>query len=365
MEDMDMKEFWKDKKILVTGHTGFKGSWLSLWLNALGAKIIGYSLPPPTKPSLFEIANIEKHMISIIGDIRDLAHITDIFRKCQPEIIFHMAAQSLVRYSYDHPIDTYSTNILGTANVLEAIRKSECVKAAVIITSDKCYENNEWVWGYREKDALGGHDPYSSSKGCAELITQAYRRSYFSKSSVNTDTTSIATARAGNVIGGGDWAVDRLIPDIMRSLLNNSNPLIRNPNAIRPWQHVLEPLHGYLMLAECLWKHGADFADAWNFGPNGEDTQPVYWIANYLTKFWGENAMRKPISTQKEQVANILHEANYLKLDSSKAKSRLEWKPKLTLKTALEWTADWYQQYKLKNDMKDFTQKQISNYQDI
>ena len=360
-----MKTFWEGKKVLITGHTGFKGSWLSLWLNKLGAQVIGYSLPPPTKPSLFEAANIKSGINSIIGDIRDLKHIKAVIAEHQPEIIFHMAAQSLVRYSYEHPSETYSTNIMGTANVLEAIRTSENVCVAIIVTSDKCYENNEWIWGYRENDPVGGYDPYSSSKGCAELITQAYRNSYFSGKNNNNRTAYIASVRAGNVIGGGDWAEDRLIPDIMKAFLKNRSPLIRSPNAIRPWQHVLEPLNGYLMLAERLWEFGPDFAEAWNFGPNIEDAKPVSWISDYLTRLWGYGVKCKFDSVQHPHESDHLHEARYLKLDCSKAMTLLGWSPKLSLNKALELTVDWYQMYKKEKDMRDITEKQILHYQDM
>jgi len=278
--------FWKSKKVLITGHTGFKGSWLALWLQNLGANVTGYSLQPPTNPNLFEIAHVADKMNSIIGDVRDLKHLISCFAENRPEIIIHMAAQSLVRTSYDDPVETYSTNVMGTVNVLEAVRHTDSVKVIIIVTSDKCYENKEWLWGYRENEPMGGHDPYSNSKGCAELVTSAYRNSYFHvKSSV-----AVASTRAGNVIGGGDWAQDRLIPDIVNAFMEKRPVMIRNPNAIRPWQHVLEPLHGYLMLAERLWDKGHTFAEGWNFGPNEQDAKPVSYVVERLAQLWGKDA---------------------------------------------------------------------------
>ena len=351
--------FWKGKKVLITGHTGFKGSWLSLWLQNKGANTIGYSLPPPTKPSLFEIANVSDGMISITGDIRDLDHLKSIIAKHKPEIVIHMAAQSLVRHSYDNPIETYSTNVMGTVNVLEAVRCSDVVRVVVNITSDKCYENREWLWGYRENEAMGGHDPYSSSKGCAELVTSAYRRSYFSDDNLPGHGHAVATARAGNVVGGGDWAPDRLIPDIMNAIMENRSVMIRYPNAIRPWQHVLEPLRGYLYLAEKLWHYGSKFAGAWNFGPSDEDARPVSWVADRLTNSWGDGASWESDSIQHP------HEATYLKLDCSKAKSLLGWSPKLDLTTNLQWIIEWYRAYLQKKDMRRITESEIFRYEKL
>ncbi|MCG2720730.1 MAG: CDP-glucose 4,6-dehydratase [Thermodesulfovibrionales bacterium] len=348
--------FWKGKRVLVTGHTGFKGSWLSLWLQTKGVNTIGYALPPPTKPSLFEIAHVSDGMKSITGDVRDLEHIKSVISEYSPEIVIHMAAQSLVRYSYDNPVETYSTNVMGTVNVLEAVRYSDVVRVVVNITSDKCYENREWHWGYRENEAMGGHDPYSSSKGCAELVTSAYQRSYFSGSSSSGHCVSIATARAGNVVGGGDWAPDRLIPDIMNAIMENRSAMIRYPNAIRPWQHVLEPLRGYLYLAEMLWQQGRDFAGAWNFGPSDVDSRPVSWVADRLTNSWGDGASWESDSIQHP------HEATYLKLDCSKAKSLLGWSPKLDLNTNLQWIAEWYRAYLQKKDMRRVTEAEIHRY---
>jgi len=353
---MDSK-FWKGKRVLITGHTGFKGSWLSIWLQSKGAHIIGYSLPPPTNPSLFEIAHVAEEMISVTGDVRDLEHIQTIISKHKPEIVIHLAAQSLVRYSYNDPVDTYSTNVMGTINVLEAIRQSNSVKVALIITSDKCYENREWLWGYREDEAMGGHDPYSSSKGCAELVTSAYRRSYFSDNNSIGYEVHVATARAGNVVGGGDWALDRLIPDIMNAIMEDRPVIIRYPNAIRPWQHVLEPLLGYLGLAEKLWNGESKYAGAWNFGPNDEDSRPVSWVVDYITGLWGGDACWELDSTEHP------HEAAYLKLDCSKAKNLLGWSPKLDLATNLEWIVEWYQAYLQEKNMRQVTETEILRYE--
>jgi len=349
--------FWTDKTVLLTGHTGFKGSWLSLWLQSMGAQVIGYALAPPTTPSLFDAANIANGMISIIGDIRDLDKLQAVFHEHQPEIVIHMAAQPLVRYSYQNPVETYSTNVMGTVNLLEAVRNTASVKAVVNITTDKCYENREWTWGYRENEPMGGHDPYSNSKGCAELVTSAYRNSYFHPEHYQKHGVALASARAGNVIGGGDWAEDRLIPDIMRAITHNEAVNIRNPHAIRPWQHVLEPLSGYLKLAQTLYEEGTSYAEGWNFGPNDEDTKPVQWIVEYLTQVWGEGA------SWHLDNSNHLHEAHYLKLDCSKAKASLNWVPKWRLEMALDKIIDWQKQYQQGADMKAVTLAQISDYQ--
>jgi CDP-glucose 4,6-dehydratase len=353
------RAFWRSKKVLITGHTGFKGSWLSLWLQSLRANVVGYALSPPTMPSLFEVARVADGMTSIVGDVRDLEHLRAIVAEHCPEIVIHMAAQPLVRYSYDHPVETYSTNVMGIVNVLEAVRLSETVQVVVTITSDKCYENREWVWGYRENEPMGGHDPYSSSKGCAELVISAYRRSYFPAEEYQHHAVTLASTRAGNVIGGGDWAKDRLIPDIMNAMLENRPVIIRSPNAIRPWQHVLEPLGGYLLLAEKLWVHGPEFAQGWNFGPNDEDVKPVSWIVETLSNMWGEGA-RWEIDS-----ASHPHEATYLKLDCSKARSLLGWSPKTCLSTTLEWIVEWYQGYQRKEDMRRLTEAQIERYEDM
>jgi CDP-glucose 4,6-dehydratase len=349
--------FWHGKRVLVTGHTGFKGSWLSLWLKSMGAKVIGYALTPPTNPSLFEVANVSSGMTSIIGDIRDLDTLQKVFAEHQPEIVIHMAAQPLVRYSYLEPVETYSTNVMGTVNLLEAVRQTKSVKAVVNVTTDKCYENREWVWGYRENEAMGGFDPYSSSKGCAELVTAAYRNSYFHPEKYHEHGVAIATGRAGNVIGGGDWAEDRLIPDTMRAIVSGQPVNIRNPHSIRPWQHVLEPLSGYLLLAHRLYEEGPTFAEAWNFGPNDDDAKPVGWILDKLTNTWGEGA-----SWQLDKGEHP-HEAHYLKLDCSKAKSRLQWQPKWSLATAIEEICIWHEAHNAGADMQAMCLHQIKQYE--
>lgn len=357
MEGLEVNQnFWRGKRVLITGHTGFKGSWLSLWLQSMGAQVVGYALAPPTKPSLFETADVAQGMTSIIGDIRDLPQLQQVFAEHQPEIVIHMAAQPLVRYSYIEPVETYSTNVMGTVNLHEAVRSTGSVKAVVNVTSDKCYENREWAWGYRENEAMGGYDPYSSSKGCAELVTAAYRNSYFHSEKHKEHGVAIASARAGNVIGGGDWADDRLIPDIMRAISAGQPVRIRNPYAIRPWQHVLEPLSGYLVLAQKLYKEGAAYAEGWNFGPNDEDAKPVQWIVEKLTTAWGEGASWALDGDEHP------HEAHYLKLDCSKAKGRLDWHPRWHLDEALGAIVAWQRAYLNSSDMKALTLTQITNY---
>ncbi|MEI8208813.1 MAG: CDP-glucose 4,6-dehydratase [Methylococcales bacterium] len=349
--------FWQGKKVLLTGHTGFKGSWLSLWLQALGAEVTGYALEPPTNPNLFEVANVSAGMTSIIGDIRDLDKLKAVFSDHKPEIVIHMAAQPLVRYSYVNPVETYSTNVMGTVNLLEAVRSTSGIKAVVNVTTDKCYENREWDWGYRENEPMGGFDPYSNSKGCSELVTAAYRNSYFHPDRYQKHGVALASARAGNVIGGGDWAEDRLIPDIMRAISQSEAVNIRNPHAIRPWQHVLEPLSGYLLLAQKLYENGATLAEGWNFGPNDEDAKPVQWIVEYLTHAWGDGA------SWLLDGGNHPHEAHYLKLDCSKAKSRLNWAPKWRLEIALDKIIEWQKHYQQGADIRELTLKQIADYQ--
>jgi CDP-glucose 4,6-dehydratase len=349
-------DFWKGKVVLLTGHTGFKGSWMSLWLQSLGAKVVGYALTPPTTPCLFEAANVEQGMQSHIGDIRDLGHLLSVFEEHRPEIVIHMAAQPLVRYSYVEPVETYAVNVMGTVNVLEAIRRTGGVKSVVNITTDKCYENREWYWGYRETEPMGGYDPYSSSKGCAELVTSAYRRSYFNPENYATHGVAIASVRAGNVIGGGDLAEDRLIPDIMRAMENGVPVRIRNPHAIRPWQHVLEPLSGYLLLAQRLYEEGAGYAEGWNFGPSDDDARPVQWIVERMAAAWG------PEAAWEVDAGDHPHEANYLKLDCSKARARLDWYPRWNLEQALGVIVEWHRAYNAGVDMKAFTQAQIQGY---
>ena len=357
MENLAMNpEFWCNKKVLLTGHTGFKGSWLALWLQNMQAEVIGYALPPPTTPSLFEIADVGLGMTSIIGDIRDLDKLQSVFATHQPEIVLHMAAQPLVRYSYQNPVETYSTNVMGTVNLLEAVRNTTGMKAVVNITTDKCYENREWAWGYRENEPMGGHDPYSNSKGCSELVTAAYRNSYFHPDNYQQHGVAIATARAGNVIGGGDWAEDRLIPDIMRAISNGQSVNIRNPHAIRPWQHVLEPLSGYLLLAEKLYTDGAIYAEAWNFGPKDYDAKPVGWIVESMANKWGKEA------TWLFDEGNHPHEAHYLKLDISKARQILGWSPRWSLDQALDHTVEWHMGWLQGNDVRAQCIKQIEDY---
>lgn len=349
--------FWAGKKVFITGHTGFKGSWMSLWLQSLGAQVTGYALPAPTRPSLFDIARVAGGMDSVIADIRDLATLQQTMQSAQPEIVIHMAAQPLVRESYSNPVETYATNVMGTVNLLEAVRHSSGVKAVVNITTDKCYENREWVWGYRENEPMGGYDPYSNSKGCAELVSAAYRSSFFNPQDYSRHGVAIATVRAGNVVGGGDWAQDRLIPDILTAFEGGLPVRIRSPHAIRPWQHVLEPLRGYLTLAERLFEQGATYAEAWNFGPRDEDAKPVGWIVNQLASLWG------PDASWQIDAGEHPHEAHYLKLDISKARCLLDWHPALTLQQALELIVDWSKARRAGQDMQQLTMAQIQAYQ--
>jgi CDP-glucose 4,6-dehydratase len=349
--------FWRGKRVFLTGHTGFKGSWMSLWLQSLGAEVTGYALQPPTDPSLFTIAEVGEGMKSILADIRDLPALQQAMQAARSDIVIHMAAQPLVRQSYQNPVETYGTNVMGTVHLLEAVRHSPSVKAVLNITSDKCYENREWVWAYRENEPMGGYDPYSNSKGCSELVSAAYRSSFFNASSYAQHGVAIATVRAGNVIGGGDWAKDRLIPDILAAFEANKPVRIRHPYAIRPWQHVLEPLRGYLALAERLYQHGPDYADAWNFGPNEEDAKPVAWIVETMADLWGQGAAWQIDAGEQP------HEAAYLKLDISKARSHLNWHPALGLEQALELIVDWAQARKTGADMRRHTLAQIHSYQ--
>ena len=349
------KKFWLGKRVLLTGHTGFKGSWLSLWLQQLGAEVTGFALPP-VNPSLFIIANVASGINSITGDIRDAATLKKVMKKVQPEIVIHMAAQALVRNSYAYPMETYATNVMGCVHLLEAIRQTKSVRAVLIVTSDKCYENKEWLWGYRETEPMGGHDPYSSSKACAELITSAYRSSFFHPTNYAEHGIALASVRAGNVIGGGDWATDRLIPDIIRAIQAGRPVKIRNPHAIRPWQHVLEPLSGYLLLIENLYSNGIKCADAWNFGANDDDAKPVKWIVEKLIMLWGEEA------TWELGVTLQLHEANYLTLDCSKAKARLGWYPRWSLEKSLVNIVHWHKNQLQGQDMRAFTLQQIASF---
>ena len=348
---------WKGRRVLLTGHTGFKGSWLSLWLQQLGAELCGIALDPPTKVNLYQDASVEHGMRSVIGDIRDTVMLERTFADHRPEIVFHLAAQPLVRISYQDPLGTYSTNVMGTANTLEASRKTDSVRAVIVITTDKCYENREWEWPYRETDRLGGFDPYSNSKACAELVVSAYRHSYFNPAEYSRHGVAIASVRAGNVIGGGDWAEDRLVPDIIRAFMDERPVRIRYPNAIRPWQHVLEPLRGYISVAESLCESGAISGEAWNFGPAQFDAQTVEWIVCELTKLWGAGA-RWELEKSPQP-----HEARTLKLDWSKAAARLGWRPILRLKDALTMTSDWYKARLQGQDMRMFTVAQIEQYE--
>jgi len=350
------KLFWKDKRVFITGHTGFKGSWLCLWLHALGAKVHGYALPPPTDPSLYQLCSIDAMVQSTIADVRDRATLLKTVLSVQPEIVIHMAAQPLVRDSYKIPAETYEINVMGTVNLFEAIRASKSVRAVINVTTDKCYENKEWVWGYRENEPLGGYDPYSNSKACSELVTSAYRSSYFNPKDYEHHGVAMASARAGNVIGGGDWATDRLVPDCLRAILRNEKVLIRNPHAIRPWQHVLEPLSGYLALAHKLFTDGPRFAGAWNFGPDDADAKPVEWLVKGLCSKWGGDASFV-IDSGKHP-----HEAHYLKLDCSKARTELLWTPRWSLDKALGSIVAWTQAYQQGRSVEQVCLEQIREY---
>jgi CDP-glucose 4,6-dehydratase len=336
--------------VLVTGHTGFKGAWLCAWLQLLGAQVYGYALPAATSPSLFQAARISRGMRSIEGDVRDHDALARAVEETRPEVVLHLAARAIVRQSYADPVDTFSTNVLGTVNLLDAVRRSDSVRAVVVVTSDKCYENREWFWSYREKSALGGRDPYSASKACAELVTRAYRDSYFESG------PWVATARAGNVVGGGDWADDRLVPDTVRALVEGRPVELRYPNAIRPWQHVLEPLAGYLRLAERLHRDGEPYAEAWNFAPREDDARAVGWLAERLQAAWGVEPAWEP------QEGPRPHEHIYLKLDSSKARALLGWQPRLTIESTVAWIVDWYRDYYSGADARELVEAQVASY---
>lgn len=350
--------FWQDRKVLVTGHTGFKGGWLSLWLQQLGAEVTGYALPAPTAPSLFETADVGQRMDSRIGDIRDLEKLKALVADIKPETIFHLAAQPLVRYSYDHPLETYTTNLIGSLKLLEAVRHAGGVRAVILVTSDKCYENNATGTPFNEDSPMGGFDPYSSSKGAMELMVASYRRSYFPADKYQDHGTAIATARAGNVIGGGDWAADRLIPDAIQAFQKSRPVTIRNPLATRPWQHVLDPLSGYLLLAQKLIEHGPDFAEGWNFGPSASDQQSVGWIMDHMTQLWGEGARWQTVTGQHP------HEALQLTLDCSKALERLSWQSCWNIEQGLQKTIEWYKTYQDRAaNLYDLTCDQIRQYE--
>ncbi|SCW47102.1 CDP-glucose 4,6-dehydratase [Paenibacillus tianmuensis] len=352
--------FWEKKRVFVTGHTGFKGGWLCMWLHLLGAEITGYALKPPTRPNLFEEAGISRYVNSIIGDIRDRSRLLEALRQADPHIVIHMAAQPLVRDSYRMPVETYETNVLGTVYLLDAVRQVKqqggAIKAVVNVTTDKCYENKEWSWGYREYEPFGGYDPYSSSKACSELVTAAYRSSFFHPADYAQHGVGVATARAGNVIGGGDWATDRLVPDCFRALMSGDPVVIRHPQAIRPWQHVLEPLSGYLLLAERLTDNGAKYAQGWNFGPGDDDAKPVERIVRQMCSDWGEDA------SYVFHKADSLHEAHYLKLDCSKAKLELGWHPRWNLQTAIGKITEWMRAFKEGRDIEEISFRQIEEY---
>lgn len=351
------KQFWKDKKVLITGHTGFKGSWLSIWLHQLGANVRGYALEPNTEPSLFKLAKIDQLVQSTIGDIRDLDKLKKVFLEFQPEIVIHMAAQPLVRESYENPVDTYSINVMGTVNVLESIRYCKSVKAVVNVTTDKVYENKEWTWGYRENDQLGGYDPYSNSKACSELITSSYINSFFNANNYIEHGVAIASARAGNVIGGGDWSKDRLIPDIFKAIDNNLEVIIRNPQAVRPWQHVLEPLAGYLILLENLYKEGTIYNGAWNFGPQLTSFKSV---ARMLEKLKSEIDFEYSY----EKIPDNYHETQILKLDITKSLNNLNWTPRFDLEKTMDLIMEWYKMYWGNEDVLKICLKQLKEMND-
>ena len=351
------RSFWKRRRVFLTGHTGFKGSWLSLWLCALEADVTGYALNPPTQPSLFDQAKVAGVLRSVTGDIRDFQRLRAAIAECRPEVIIHMAAQSVVRRGYEDPIETYASNVMGTVHLFEALRELEQPCVVVNVTSDKCYENREWAWGYRENEPMGGRDPYSNSKGCAELVTAAFRESYFPAASFDRHGVAIATARAGNAIGGGDWTKDQLIPDLMRAFLERRSCPIRNPSAIRPWQFVLEPLRGYLMLAERLAGDVKRIGTGWNFGPAEGDAKPVSVLADEAVRLWGDGA------SWVHDTDSHPRESHFLKLDASKAKACLGWYPALPLNQALVWIVEWYRALTAGDDLQRLTRMQIERYE--
>lgn len=343
--------------MLVTGHTGFKGGWLSLWLRRLGAEVSGYALAPPPGPSLFAAARVEEGMTHVEGDLRDPERLAASLAAERPEVVFHLAAQALVRRGYREPVETFDTNVMGTVRLLEALRACPSVRAVVVVTSDKCYDNREWHWGYRESDPLGGRDPYAASKACAELVTAAYRASFLAADAGGETAVALATARSGNVLGGGDWGEDRLVPDVLAALAAGEQPLIRSPRAVRPWQHVLEPLAGYLRLAEGLWRDGERFAGAWNFGPADVDARPVSWLVDRLCALWGEGA------GWRQDADAGPHEATFLKLDASRARAELGWAPRLPLAEALAWVVEWHRTHAAGGDVQRLCAAQIDRYE--
>lgn len=359
MEGLGKPVNWEHKRVLLTGHTGFKGGWLGLDLAARGAQVLGISLAPDTAPNLFDAACVSDFLDSRIADIRNLSVLIDIFREFRPEVVFHLAAQPLVRRSYSQPVETFETNVVGTANVLEAVRQTDSTSVVVVVTTDKCYENKEWSWGYREADRLGGHDPYSASKAAAEIVTAAYRASFFSGNDAGSGYVAIASARAGNVIGGGDWSQDRLVPDMVRAFQSGEPANIRNPLSVRPWQHVLEPIEAYLHLADRLWEDGAAYSSSWNFGPERSDAIPVSEVADTFAELWGDGAGWQTSGGPQ------VHESSVLRLDCSRAALELGWVPRLGIRDALRLTAEWYRRHHRGEDMTRFTLEQISNYQNL
>ncbi|WP_341958982.1 CDP-glucose 4,6-dehydratase [Pseudomonas sp. RC10] len=347
--------FWQGKRVLLTGHTGFKGSWLSLWLARMGAQVTGFALDPGTEPSLFELARVDQGLSDQRGDLRDLGALLDLIARTQPEIVLHLAAQPLVREGYRDPLGTYSTNVMGTLNLLDAIRQMGGVRACVLVTTDKVYANQEWLWPYRENEPLGGHDPYSSSKACCELLAQSYAASFFPAEDYAEHGLALATARAGNVLGGGDFAPERLIPDVLRAWSAHDPVTLRYPHAVRPWQHALEPLAGYLMLAERLYQHGPEYGGAWNFGPSDDDMCSVGDVVATLARHW-------PQAPGLRVEPSDMHEAGLLRLDSARARQRLQWKPRWSLEQCLKHTVDWHLAWKRGADMHDFTQRQLALY---
>jgi CDP-glucose 4,6-dehydratase len=353
------KGFWQGKRVFVTGHTGFKGSWLALFLRHFGAEVAGFALAPATSPNLWGLLDLNSDIQATTDDIRNASALRTAVTHFQPEIVFHLAAQALVRASYVDPVETYSTNVMGTVNLLEAVRATPSVRAVVSVTSDKCYDNQEWVWGYREADPIGGHDPYSSSKGCAELVTAAYRSSFFNPVKYSDHGVAIASCRAGNVVGGGDWSDDRLIPDVIRSIAAGQAVDIRNPNATRPWQHVLEPLSGYLLVAEKLVTDGVAYGEAWNFGPGAEGDQTVIQVVEQLIAKFGQGKIHVA------QNPDNPHEAGLLKLDISKARDRLGWQPRWNVAQTLDAVVNWHKGLESGAEIQEMSLKQVEQYNTI